>query len=435
MLSIVLVWASLGAAVGAASDLLAEAEALLGSGRGVAAYELLAPLESRRAGDTRYDYLLAVAAMASERPAAAVQPLRRVLAVAPRFDGARLELARALQAVGDAQAARDEFAVLAAEGASPLTRELAARGLEALRSPAAVQPRPVNVEVAWLAGAGYDSNANAATTETGFFGFILDPRDRRQASSFAEVGASLRGERVLVPGTLRGSALLRAGHRLNVDARELDQSVVDAGLALDGRWRDWQLGAAAHLTGGLLDGRAHFSAPYVELSASHPGFGSLEWVGLARMLLLDYRQAEFQPLDVRRYVWGGALQSRRRAAGVPSYGVALIGGRDTARDAASPFSNDRYGARLFGALDVGPARAVYGELSWLTSDFYGARGFQGIDRLDRQWVATLGVEARDWPAEGWSTGPQLRFTDNASNVPVFEFDRLEVSVFVRRALR
>ena len=90
---------------------------------------------------------------------------------------------------------------------------------------------------------------------------------------------------------------------------------------------------------------------------------------------------------------------------------------------------------LFGALDVGPARAVYGELSWLTSDFYGARGFQGIDRLDRQWVATLGVEARDWPAEGWSTGPQLRFTDNASNVPVFEFDRLEVSVFVRRALR
>ena len=75
---------------------------------------------------------------------------------------------------------------------------------------------------------------------------------------------------------------------------------------------------------------------------------------------------------------------------------------------------------------------MFAELSSLTSDFFGSRGFLGIDRLDRQVVATLGLEARDWPARGWRIAPQVRYTDNRSNVSLFRFERFEASVFVRR---
>jgi hypothetical protein len=33
---------------------------------------------------------------------------------------------------------------------------------------------------------------------------------------------------------------------------------------------------------------------------------------------------------------------------------------------------------------------------------------------------------------GWRVVPQLRYTDNRSNVTLFRFDRFEASVFVRR---
>jgi predicted Zn-dependent protease len=85
----------------------------LAEGRATEAWDLLSPLEGRLAGDPEFDYLLALAALGSGRPAAALAPLRRVLALEPRFDGARLELARALAASGDAGGARREYEAIA----------------------------------------------------------------------------------------------------------------------------------------------------------------------------------------------------------------------------------------------------------------------------------------------------------------------------------
>lgn len=426
-------------AVPPAGDPLGTAERRLAEGRADAAYALLQPLAGSRGGDTRFDYLLGLAALGSGRPAEAVEPLRRVLAAEPRFDAARLELARALARAGDAAAARAEYLRLQQQGASTLTRGIAARELALAAGAPAAGPgagsATAAVEFAWSAGGGYDSNANAATSESAFFGLQLDPREQRQASPFAEVGAELRLRKLAADRPLRASAVLRAGHRLNPDAPDFDQSVVDGGVAIEGRTGLLQWSAALHATGGLLDGREHFTAPYAEVSASLPWRAGLEWVGLARAIALDYRQPDFEPLDVRRYVWGGALQTQDRAGGLPGLGVALLGGRDLTRDRGSPFSNDRWGARVFGARALRDGAVLYGELSWLTSDFFGARGFQRIDRLDRQWVGLVGIELRSWPAAGWSVGPQLRLTRHESNVDVFEYDRVEVSVFVRRALR
>src|SRR2546425_555431 len=66
-----------------------------------AAYRLLEPLESQRAGDPEYDYLLGIAALDSGERERAVFALERVLAVNPNHAQARAEIARAYFEMGE----------------------------------------------------------------------------------------------------------------------------------------------------------------------------------------------------------------------------------------------------------------------------------------------------------------------------------------------
>jgi hypothetical protein len=413
------------------ADLLDRAELLLAEGRAPQSYALLAPFLADGAGDTRYDYALALAALGSQQPAAAVAPLRRVLTIEPRLEGARLDLARALRDSGEANAARAEYARVLETSASDLTRRIAQRELASLG--AATAPA-----TAWhpsvTLGAGFDSNANAATSDSSFNGFTLDPRSTEQSSPFAEAGAALRGSTRVADG-LDLDTQLRAGHRLDTELRYNDQTVVDGGAAVSLRRHGWLGTFGANASWVLIDGRGYAGTGYAELSLSHLLGAQWELAGLARAGRVDYRQDGYQPLDVERFLWGGALQRFGLRDGSARLGLALLGGRDIALRAGSPFSNDRYGARLFGAWRLDARRELHGEISWLVSDFYGAQGFLGTDRLDRQYVLSLGLDARDWPARGWSAGPQLRATRTVSNVGVFEFDRVEVAIFLQREFR
>ena len=106
--SVMLVAAGLGAASGvvfadAATD---EALSLLDSGKGKAAWELLEPQESARAGEPLYDFLLGLAALEIGQNTRAVFALERVLAMEPDNVRARAEIARAYLALGEAETAR-----------------------------------------------------------------------------------------------------------------------------------------------------------------------------------------------------------------------------------------------------------------------------------------------------------------------------------------
>jgi hypothetical protein len=424
-----------------ATAVLERAEALLAEGNASECYELLAPLATRAGGNLRFDQALALAALGAGRAADAVAPLRRVLAGEPRLEGARLDLARALRDSGQAEAARAEYRFLLEHSVSALTRGIAQRSLDALGAGVSsdnAAARAGAAAKAWIPsitlGAGYDSNANAATTDSSFNGFTLDPRATEQGSPFVEAGAALRRADRLADG-VELATQMRAAHRVDTAARFVDQSVVDAGTTLSLRRHGW-LGTLG-LNGAWVwvDGRAYAGTGYFEAAVSRPFGEHWELAGLARGGRVDYRQQGYAPLDVERYLWGGALQRFGLGGGGARLGLALLGGRDVALRRGSPFSNDRYGARLFGAWRLDARRELYGELSWLTSDFYGAQGFLGVDRLDRQYVAAFGLESRDWPAPGWSIGPQLRATRSTSNVGIFEFDRVEVAIFMRREFR
>src|SRR3989475_7348094 len=103
-----LLWA-FAFATWAQADIVAQGEALVRAGRYADAYQLLEPHEDRLAGDIRFDYLLARAALETGRPSKASFIYERILAQEPNYVGVRLEMGRAYLALGDYARAKLEF--------------------------------------------------------------------------------------------------------------------------------------------------------------------------------------------------------------------------------------------------------------------------------------------------------------------------------------
>ena len=104
-----LVWAFAATVWAADADVVNQAEALLRAGRYAEAFQLLEPLEDKLAGDLRFDYLLARAALESGNPSRASFIYERILAVEPNYTGVRLEMGRAYYQLGDYARAKLEF--------------------------------------------------------------------------------------------------------------------------------------------------------------------------------------------------------------------------------------------------------------------------------------------------------------------------------------
>src|SRR3972149_1631254 len=92
-----------------ADQLTDQAKKLLQDRRAKDAYTLLMPLQSKRAGEVEYDYLLGVAALDAGDAQQAVFALERVLAVNPNYLQARAEIARSYFVLGEKENARREF--------------------------------------------------------------------------------------------------------------------------------------------------------------------------------------------------------------------------------------------------------------------------------------------------------------------------------------
>jgi hypothetical protein len=67
----------------------------------------------------------------------------------------------------------------------------------------------------------------------------------------------------------------------------------------------------------------------------------------------------------------------------------------------------------------------------MTTEYDGA--FFGSSRTDDQLGLSLSLDLRDWPARHWNVAPRLRYVMNDSSVSLYEYDRLEAVVLIRRA--
>jgi len=278
-------------------------------------------------------------------------------------------------------------------------------------------------------GAGYDSNANGSTNEQTFLGFTLDPRNVETSSSFGELMLGV-GNTVAL-GTESGIVSnLQLTHRANTDASFIDQSVVSLGtgyVLAHGPMR-YSVGVDGYQ--GWLDGENHEHGVNLNLGASRR-FGDYEGAFSLRGGTLKYQPESLKTLEADRYLAGLSLTRLNIGSGSGRVGAALLVGKDDAKHSGSPYSNDRYGARLFASWLIQSQSSVYLELSDMVSDYDGQ--FFGSSRKDKLLAATVSMDFQNFPSAKWSVAPRVRYMKSDSDVSLYEYDRVEAVVYIRRS--
>jgi tetratricopeptide (TPR) repeat protein len=411
----------------AAVPVLKQAEALLAEHKADEAYRLLSANELDLGGTPLFDYLLGVAALDSGHASDATFALERVVASQPDFVGARMELARAQFERGQYAAAQTQFQYLLGQSPPQQTREVIERYLSSINERSAL------AGAHWSAlaqfGAGYDSNANGSTSEQTFLGFTLSPHNVETESSFGELTLGL-GNTVALGERSGLVSNLELTHRANPDASFIDQTVASLGTGFV-----WAVGATRFSAGadgyaGWLDGEDHEHGVNLNLGVSRR-FGDYEGAVSVRGGTLEYEQEALQILDVDRYLAGVSLTRLNIGEQSGRIGLALLGGSDDAKRSGSPYGDDRYGARAYVSWLMRPQSSIYLEASYMTTEYDGT--FFGSDRSDDLFGATVALDFQNFPAAKWSVAPRVRYMKNDSSISLYEYDRFEAVVYIRRS--
>ena len=421
------------AAAWAQSDpqLVAQGEALVRAGRFAEAYQLLAPHEDRLAGDLKFDYLLARSALESGQPSKASFIYERILAVEPNFLGVRLEMGRAYFALGDYARAKLEFeAVLRFENLPPDLRQQAQIYSNAAQQQLAGKKTVFFTYLEY--GYGYDSNPQSATrisviTLAGGGTLTLPQTALAQGDHYQALTAG--GElvhalsdrfTVFVGGDARG--------RWYRDLEVADYSTVDGRIGVG-------YNAGAHnVRAALIGGRFRLD----DVDTRDTGGSTLDYRYLASKqdqvsLGFSGSRNKFLPaaLQINSYdLYQGTIGWLHASAdGRGAAGLTLLAGkeRETAGrvDGDRPFLGVRVSLQRSFAGTVGAflqAGAQRGEYE-LVNPLFGTKRDETLYDLSAgaTWVF----------AKGWSLRPQVQYLKNKSNLPLFGFERTDVSLNLR----
>jgi tetratricopeptide (TPR) repeat protein len=426
LLALALCFFALGAAADAVTD---RAKALLQRQDPQGAYKLLLPLESQRAGDPEYDYLLGIAALDAGDPERAVFALERVLAVQPENLQARAEIGRAYLAMGEREAAKREFEAVKARQVPPQVRETIDGFLSAI---AAAETTRVNsyLEISF----GYDSNVNSATSMStiaipaiGNLAFALAPSLTEQPDRFLNFAAGTNFTRKLdLAWSLVGgfSGVVRS----NLSEADFNTDTVDGSLGL-------------RFARGLNAITVGFQGQYFAVDTH--GYrttsgGIAQWqhsfdertqaTVFGQHAALRY---ETQPVrDADRSIIGVAYAQAFSGDYAPAIFVSLYGGEEKVKDELFPHLGHKpVGARLGGSWRLGGGWSLFGSVSHEQRKYGGIEPLFLVTRKDEQTDLNAGLSYLVRSATTLLL--QVSHTDASSNVALNDFDRTVVSTSVR----
>ena len=382
------------------------------------ARQMLDGLEKAYPGDQQVLFLEGQLAFAEGDYKQAVAIYRRMLTKNPGLTRVRLELARALFAARDYEAARYHFEIALGQTLDEQARENIYAFLRAIRG-----------RTSWLrfsAVFGPDSNpnfaTNARTVDVLGTTFVLNPDARAKSSFGANVTAQGRyafGEdnRNFVNGALEyrdyagsfadyGALELTLGRSLVVG-----ESLWTAELGpLVANYQDRELyhGAIARLTHARPLGEHLLASSYVSMKR-------LEYPTYAYLTGDQY--------------WGGAtLRYGLDPTSAAWTSVSL--GRNLAHDA--PYSYRAVGALLGYSKEL-PARFnVQVQVSAYRYSYDEPQPLFGADRTDDLLQLDLGITARDWSYQGFAPTLMLSAGRNDSSIPLYSYKRRFIGVGLTR---
>ena len=426
---------------------MAEARALLRNGQPLAAYDALMKMEYEGSGDIEFDYLLGVAALEAGKPDKATLALERVLESNPNYAGARIDMGRAFMLLGDAVRAQEEFTAVLELNPPDVVRERVEGFMAEMAQRAAV----------------------AKTNWSGFFGITLG-RDSNVNNAPGKAEQFIPGildtvllDRDSVETPSNYSAL--AG-RIQVDHHINDRFGVYAGLDLTLR-RNFQAPQFDSVGGELrVGGTISLSNHELEFSLAvgktyldpqpgrsntfleHPLYrnlvgGTAQWrfnINDRNQLQTTLQYNRLRYLDEATSVFDSDQTvlglNWFRAFGANNQGVGFLGaylGKESDIHGNPSGEKDFFGLRAGGQYGLTSKWAIFATMGLMSADFQRFQVIHRKTRDDKRYDLSLGMSYTLW--ESWSLRPQLSLTRQDSSIGLYEFNRKEISVALRRDWR
>jgi len=421
----------------AADDLLMQAKQLIDNGKAQDAYNLLIPLQSTRAGDPEFDFLLGSAALELGKNTEAVFAFERVLAVQPNSGPARAQIARAYYNLKETEAAKREFENVKKQDVPPEVSATIDRFLDAI---ARVEESSKTVIHGYVeVGIGYDTNVNSATTDSQvavpvFSGaiFTLAPASREQEDSFIMFGG---GVGFTHPFSKRLSLFggLSYQNKTNVHEDDFSTYSYDINLGLAYRFDRDTFTLAGQFNSFWVDNQALYSDAYRNASGVtgqwQHDFDSRNQISLfGQYSYLEYPGQNIRDAD--RYVAGGGYAHAFGRGAVVTY-IGAYAGQEVERAAGVPqFGQDFYGVRIGGQWNADDKFAVFANISGELRNYGGPDPSFLVNREDKQYNASGGMIFV--PRKGMRVTPQVSWTDSTSNISLYEFDRIVYQIVLRQ---
>lgn len=415
-------------AQGVRADALTErAQALIDARRAGEALRLLEPYEGERAGEPRFDYLLALATLDAGDAAKATLVFERLLLLNPDFHGARIDLARAYFQLERYAEAREQFETALAHQPPPRARQLIEDYLARIK--ARTQKLKLSRFIDVHTRAGYDSNVNSATEVNEFLGFELNPISREQDSEFFEAGIAVGGAYRIRPAlTLDGRLRFQARH--NPQASFADSDVLSGSLRLRQETATQRRTLALQGFGLRLDGESNSRAATVNGDWQFRLTDSL-WLGpMLRWGVVRY-EGTLEVKDVDQWALGAAASWRFGAQGQGTLQGFALFGHDDPRLPGSRYERDFL--RASASLGWRFNQRVYGALSASVEDSdYDAIFFEQTFDAPREDLTYRGRGTLDWQfGDRWRLSHSISYVLNDTDVDIFQYERFELGLGLR----
>lgn len=416
-----------------ADETLTQASELLKQRNYKNAYELLEPLESERAGEVEYDYMLGVAAIESGQISRGVFALERVLAQQPNNINARAMIAKGYFKGGEAENAKSEFQNILGQNLDPELSRLIEDNMSAVNKATG----QATTFAAFIDGGfGFDSNINSATSNSTIavpgiapgLNITLASASQEQSSKYLSLtgGASFRtplSKNLNLFGAAQGSV------RANWNESAFDPSYTDFTFGLSYKRFIDNFTIAVQRNNFDIDGE-RFRKSHGVTGQWQRQIDDRNQVSVFAQTS-DFNYPSTSVRDAQRTIvgagWGHAFSGDK----APVIYTSAYFGKEDADDSVFDFlSNDIYGARVGGQVVINYKLLAYANASYEIREHDETDPAFLAKREDDQFDFAIGL--RYLPIPGWTIRPQLSYLNNDSNIKLFDFDRTVFSVNFRK---
>jgi tetratricopeptide (TPR) repeat protein len=434
------------------TDPVARARAMIEKKDAAAAYSLLEPLAAARAGEVEFDYWLGVAALETGRLEIAALAFERALDRNPDFDSARLELGRTYLRMGSLDLAELEFRRLLGRSPNEAGRQVLEGYLAEVKRLKDRQAFSVTGYVE--AGGGHDSNISSTTSDFtsavessfGLPGITPAGNSIQRSAPYWGAAAGVHAAwKAAEDRTYFGSADARVrGYHQEGD---YDYQLID--LSAGAQWRRGENTWTAIAFGQRFrqDGAAvETIATEQAINNDRDAWGALGEV--RRDVNATTQVAAGVQLSAFRYGTNPAQDTDQLqvfAALVQRPGwwkggtIALLGqySYDDARRTLNDFTEltvSRHGGgiRLMAHSDPAARLGWAGYAAWTVRIDNDPYARATLVATGRDVLHEIGLRASWRLADRWYLQPSVAYVRNRSNIDLYDFDKLEGGIMLRR---